>query len=115
MLELINVSKSFGSVRALDGVSAAFNRGEIHAVLGENGAGKSTLMNVLAGFASPDSGSIAIDGKPIPLGKPSFCRHSGIAMIHQELDLFPSLTVGDNIILGKPFVFTKENIDKFDF
>lgn len=103
MSELVveGLSKRYGTVRALENVSARFVSGEIHAVLGENGAGKSTLVGVLAGFVSPDSGSVALDGKPIPLGRPNECRHAGVAMVHQHFTLVPEFTVAENLALDR--------------
>jgi len=94
-----NLSKRYGSVRALRGVSATFIPGEIHAVLGENGAGKSTLMGVLAGFVTPDSGSVCYGEKPLPLGSPFDCRRAGVAMVHQHFKLVPDFTVEENLAL----------------
>lgn len=101
MLRADGLCKSFGVVRALSEVSAIFDDGEIHAVLGENGAGKSTLMAILAGFALPDSGQVSLDGSPIPLGQPFACRRLGIAMIHQHFTLVPQFTVGENLALAR--------------
>ncbi len=95
------LSKWYGSVRALEGVSATFQSGEIHAVLGENGAGKSTLMGVLAGFILPDSGSVDLNGQPLPVGSPSACRNAGIAMVHQHFMLVPEFTVAENLALDR--------------
>lgn len=100
MLTVRGISKSFGSVVALDGVSASFEPGNIHGVLGENGAGKSTLMNILSGFLRPDSGEVQLDGKPLPLGSPVECKHLGIAMIHQHFTLVPGFTVEENLALA---------------
>jgi ABC-type uncharacterized transport system ATPase subunit len=77
MLTVTSVSKSYGPVTALSDVSATFAPGEIHAVLGENGAGKSTLMGILAGFVVPDRGSVTLDGKEIPYGRPFECNGWG--------------------------------------
>jgi len=100
MLTVSKITKSYGALRALDGVSAEFREGEIHAVLGENGAGKSTLMNLLAGFTKPDSGSIKLDGKELPVGRPFECKRLGIAMIHQHFTLVPGFTVEENLALA---------------
>lgn len=95
-----DISKRYGPVQALDRVSARFVPGEIHAVLGENGAGKSTLMGVLAGFVEPDSGTVHLDGKPLPLGKPQECRSLGIELIHQHFALVPEFTVRESLALS---------------
>lgn len=96
-----HLSKRYGSIRALEDVSTAFQAGEIHAVLGENGAGKSTLMGVLAGFTTPDSGSVTLRGEPVPQGRPFDCRRAGIAMVHQHFMLVPEFTVAENLALDR--------------
>lgn len=100
-LRMESVSKSFGPTRALHQVSLEARAGEALALVGENGAGKSTLMKILSGAFRPDSGTLTVDGKPyVPQG-PSDARRAGIAMIYQELNLAPDLTVEDNILLGQ--------------
>lgn len=98
-LEAFEAAKTFGRLRALEGVTIRFRPGEVHALLGENGAGKSTLMNLCSGFLRPDSGSILLDGQAIPYGRPADCRQAGIAMIHQHFTLAPLLTVEENLAL----------------
>lgn len=100
MLNVERVSKSFGPVRALKDVSVEFLPGEVHAVLGENGAGKSTLMSVIAGFVSPDSGSVAIGGRTIPFGRPHDVKALGIKMVHQHFMLVGALSNAENFALG---------------
>ena len=100
MLTVDGVSKRYGTVQALHKVSASFLPGEIHAVLGENGAGKSTLMGVLAGFVTPDSGTVTLDGKPVPLGAPYETKRRGIAMVHQHFTLVGAFTVAENLALA---------------
>ncbi|RNL82577.1 sugar ABC transporter ATP-binding protein [Halostreptopolyspora alba] len=95
------VSKSFPGVRALTGVSFELRPGEVHALMGENGAGKSTLIKMLAGVHSPDSGSIEIDGHPVTVDSPQRAADLGIAVIHQELNLAPNLSVAQNLALGR--------------
>lgn len=99
-LEARGVSKSYGSVRALTEVSASFSGGEIHGILGENGAGKSTLMGILSGFVRPDSGAIALNGKPVPTGDPGACKALGVELIHQHFMLVPEFTVAENLSLA---------------
>ena len=99
LLQLSNVTKSFGAVRALKGVSFALHPGEVHAVVGENGAGKSTLVKILAGVYRPDMGSMKIDGKAVELHNPAQARHAGIAVIQQEPTLFPDLNVAENVFM----------------
>ena len=99
-LHIEGAAKRYGGVRALDGVELSVRAGEIHALLGENGAGKSTLMKVLAGAVQPDAGRMLLDGKPYAPRTPGEAREAGIAMIYQELNLCPHLSVIDNVTLG---------------
>jgi general nucleoside transport system ATP-binding protein len=101
MLSVSGVSKRFGSLEALKPLSVDFLPGEVHAVVGENGAGKSTLMNLLAGFLSPSSGSVTLNGKPLPVGDPQLCRTLGIEMIHQHFKLVPAFTIEENLMLSQ--------------
>jgi inositol transport system ATP-binding protein len=96
LLEVCNVSKSFPGVVALDQVSLSLERGSVHAVIGENGAGKSTLMKIIAGIYAPDVGELRLEGHPVRLGSPRDALQHGIAMIHQELNLMPSMSVAEN-------------------
>jgi ribose transport system ATP-binding protein len=95
------VSKRFGATRALDGVSLELGKGRALALIGENGAGKSTLMRVLSGALAPDGGSMELDGQAFAPSGPHAARHAGIAMIYQELNLAPDLSVMENIMLGQ--------------
>jgi ribose transport system ATP-binding protein len=99
-LKMVGVQKAFGATRALKNVSFELAPGEGHALIGENGAGKSTLMKILSGVYQPDAGSIEIDGAPFRPENPHHSRSGGIAMIYQELNLAPHLTVEENITLG---------------
>src|SRR5213080_1402821 len=99
-LSLTNISKRFGPTVALAGVSMRLEKGEVHALIGENGAGKSTLMNVLAGLLKPDEGAMEIDGESYFPSNPLEARAQGIALIHQELSLFPPLSVAENVMMG---------------
>jgi ribose transport system ATP-binding protein len=94
------VSKRFGATVALDAVDLTVNAGEVHALVGENGAGKSTLMKILSGALRPDAGEIRLDGEPFAPAGPLAARAAGVAMIYQELNLAPHLTVEENITLG---------------
>lgn len=96
LLQLSAITKSFGAVRALKGVSFDLQPGEVHALLGENGAGKSTLIKVITGAHQPDGGNIQLDGKKVPRLSPSIARDLGIACIYQQPALFPDLTVAEN-------------------
>ena len=100
LLELKNISKSFGPTKALSGVSFDLNRGEIHCLVGENGAGKSTLIKMLAGIHTPDAGEIYMDGKRVQVNSPSMSESLGISVVHQELMLCTDLTVAENMFLG---------------
>ena len=104
MLEVRSVTKTYGSVTALDDVSATFATGEIHAVLGENGAGKSTLMHIMSGFTKPDSGEVLLDGHLLVSQNPkSEIRNpkSAISMVHQHFTLVPAFTVQENLALAQ--------------
>jgi len=101
-LHIEKLTKTFPAVRALDGVSLRVRAGEVHALLGENGAGKSTLLRTLSGVLKPDSGTILIDGQAVTLRTPLEARRAGVAMIHQELQQVPELTVAQNMFLGRP-------------
>lgn len=100
-IEVEDVTKSYGSVRALTGVSLEVRRGEVHALLGDNGAGKSTLLKTLAGVIAPDSGTIRIDGKAMSFASPRAAQAAGIETVYQDLALAPSLTPGENLYLGR--------------
>ena len=101
MIELKNISKSYGGAQALDDVSLSVEFGKIHALLGENGAGKSTLMKVLSGAVQKDSGSIFIDGTERLINTPKKAREEGIAIIYHEFSLVPELTASENIFLNQ--------------
>jgi rhamnose transport system ATP-binding protein len=97
LLQLSDIRKSFGAVRALKGVSFDLQPGEVHALLGENGAGKSTLIKVITGAHSPDDGTLTVDGESLRSLTPSRARELGIACIYQQPALFPDLSVAENI------------------
>ena len=101
VLKMINISKSFPGVKALDQVSLSAYEGEVMALLGENGAGKSTLMKILSGVYKKDQGEILLDEKPLEVTSPLDAINKGIAIIHQELNLIPYLSVYENIFLGR--------------
>jgi rhamnose transport system ATP-binding protein len=100
VLEMEHVSKAFGATQALDDVSLALQRGEIHALLGENGAGKSTLIKIFTGIQQPDSGEFRLDGVPIQVSSPQDAQRFGVAAIYQEPMIFPDLSVAENIFIG---------------
>jgi rhamnose transport system ATP-binding protein len=97
LLELKNIAKSFGAVRALKGVSFDLHPGEIHALLGENGAGKSTLIKVVTGAHQPDSGTMTVNGTLVSRLTPASAHAQRIAAIYQQPALFPDLSVAENI------------------
>jgi len=101
LLRIDRVAKRFGPTIALDGVSLEVAAGEVHALIGENGAGKSTLMKVLSGAHRADTGSLTLDGQAFEPSDPLHARNSGVAMIYQELNLAPDLSVEENILLGR--------------
>ncbi|MBS1797177.1 MAG: ABC transporter ATP-binding protein [Acidobacteria bacterium] len=100
MLELKNITKTFGSVTANNDVSIRIEKGTIHAIVGENGAGKSTIMRIAYGFYKADSGEIFVDGKPVSIKSPQDAINLGIGMVHQHFMLVDTMSVGENIILG---------------
>ena len=101
MIELKNISKSYGGARALENVSLSVEFGKIHALLGENGAGKSTLMKILSGAVQKDSGSVYIEGVEREISTPKKAREEGIGIIYQEFSLVPELTASENIFLNQ--------------
>jgi len=101
MLEIKGVSKSFPGVRALHDVSFEVGAGEVHALVGENGAGKSTLMKVLSGVYASFGGEVLWEGRALRLRNPGEAAQRGIAIIHQELNLIPELTIAENLFLGR--------------
>lgn len=101
IVDLVNISKRFGAIQALQGAKLALYPGEVHALLGENGAGKSTLVKILGGIHRPDSGVVSLHGQPIDLHSPAQAQHLGIAVIHQEPTLFPDLNVAENVFMGR--------------
>jgi len=96
-----HISKAFPGVRALSDVSFELHKGEVVGLVGENGAGKSTLMRVLSGVYAPDEGEILIEGKPARFSSPKDAEMAGVAIIHQELSLVPSVSVMENILMGR--------------
>jgi ABC-type sugar transport system ATPase subunit len=101
LLEIDGIRKSYPGVVALAGVDLRVDAGEVHALLGENGAGKSTLMKVIAGAVRPDEGSMKLDGHPLAPASPEDARTAGIGSVYQDLSLVPSLSVGENVLLGR--------------
>ena len=100
-IELSSITKRFGSVLANDHVDLRVKAGTVHALLGENGAGKTTLMNILYGLTSPDEGDIRVHGRLVSFASPSAAIAARIGMVHQHFMIAPSLTVAENILIGR--------------
>jgi ABC-type sugar transport system ATPase subunit len=111
-IKVHEVSKSFAGNQALKNVSMELKSGEIHCLVGENGAGKSTIIKILAGQYQPDVGHLLLDESLIHLGNPRDARNHGIAVIHQELQLIPDMTIAENISLGQWPLHKTGMIDK---
>jgi len=101
LLEVVNLSKSFGGVKALIGVSLYARRGEVTSIVGDNGAGKSTLIKCVTGVINADSGEMKIDGKRVSFHSPEEARAAGIETVYQDLSLIPDLRVWENFFLGR--------------
>jgi ABC-type sugar transport system ATPase subunit len=101
LLEMRGISKHFLGVQALQDVALTVDRGEVLALVGENGAGKSTLIKILSGAQRPDAGEVLIDGEPVHLHTPVDSERYGIATVYQELNLFPALSVAENLLFGR--------------
>lgn len=99
-LEMKDVYKRFGGVRALQGASLEVSAGEVHGLLGPNGSGKSTLNKVLSGTVNPDQATISIDGSPVRITKPMDAHREHVASVYQQLSLVPDLSILDNLLLG---------------
>lgn len=100
ILAMLGISKAFPGVQALKEVDFDLIAGEVHALVGENGAGKSTLMKILGGVYQPDQGSITLKGRMVPIHNPREAGERGISIVHQELNLFPNLSIAENIFGG---------------
>ena len=98
-IELKNIHKAFGSNEVLKGVNLTLKSGEVHALMGENGAGKSTLMNILTGIHKQDKGEIFVDGQEVSFKNPLEAEAHGIAFIHQELNIWPNLSILENLFM----------------
>lgn len=107
VVELQNVTKEYYETPAISGVTWDLKQGEIHALLGENGAGKSTLMKMVSGVVRPTHGQVVINGEACDLASPADAMNRGIAMVFQETNLVPSMTVGQNLFLGEESTFNK--------
>jgi len=101
VLQLTDVSKSFGAIRALNDVSLSLDAGEVLGLMGDNGAGKSTLVKIIAGNFPPTTGDIRIDGHPVHFNRPVEAREKGIEVVYQDLALCNNLTAAANVFLGR--------------
>src|SRR5262245_742770 len=101
IVSMREVTRRFGPVLANDRVSLDVRAGEVHALVGENGAGKSTLMKVLYGLHPPQSGTIEVDGHAVRIDSPAAAMKLGLGMVHQHFLLVDTLTVAENIVLGR--------------
>lgn len=111
LLELRGFSKSYGENRVLEGVSLAFQAGEIHALVGENGAGKSTLIRCCTGLVKSEQGTLLYQGRPVLLADPGRARELGIRAVHQEGELFPDLSLAENLMHAEGTSGNPWNID----
>lgn len=100
-IETVDLSKTYGNVKALDGMTHVFDAGRIHALMGKNGSGKSTLVKMLSGVIQPTRGEVHIAGEPVSFRGPTDAFAKGIVTVHQELSLVPQLSVAENIYLGR--------------
>ena len=100
LLEARDISKYFGAVVALEGVSLTVRAGQINCLLGDNGAGKSTLIKTLSGVHPPDEGTLAIDGEPVRFDSPRDALNAGIATVYQDLSVMPLMSISRNFFLG---------------
>ncbi|MEV8373325.1 sugar ABC transporter ATP-binding protein [Kribbella sp. NPDC056861] len=112
LVRMSRIGKRYGGVQACREVDFSLGTGEVHALLGENGAGKSTLMKILSGDVTGYDGVIEINGERVTFGGPTDAQAAGIAMIHQELDLVPGLSVVDNIFLGRELRTRLRTVDR---
>jgi simple sugar transport system ATP-binding protein len=101
LLELKNIAKHFGAIRALDGVSFSIEPGDVVGLMGDNGAGKSTLVKILAGNYDPTGGDYLIDGQPVHFHKPLDARRAGIEVVYQDLAICDNLSAAANVFLGR--------------
>src|SRR5262245_56178625 len=100
-LSFVGITKNYGGVHALRGVSFDVAPGEVHAVVGANGAGKSTLMKILTGVVQPDEGEVRLDGRTLRIRSPLEAHHHGFGLVPQETTLCDNLSVAENLFLGR--------------
>ena len=114
LIDVQNISKQFGSVIALSGVSMAVWPGEVHCLLGDNGAGKSTLIKTLSGVHQPTEGQILIDGEPVVMSSPRDALDRGIATVYQDLAMIPLMSITRNFFMGREFGRGRSPFGRFD-
>jgi simple sugar transport system ATP-binding protein len=114
LVELIDVSKNFGSVQALEGISLAVRGGEVCCLLGDNGAGKSTLIKILSGVHQPSSGELRVDGEPVRFASPRHALDRGIATVYQDLAMVPLMSITRNFFMGREPVKGRGPLQRFD-
>jgi len=114
LIEMVNISKTFGAVVALRRVDLAIAPGEVIGLVGDNAAGKSTLMKILAGAYTTDTGEIRLEGRPVVFDGPIAARSAGIEMIYQDFALIPELTVTQNIFLGREATVVRAGLALLD-
>jgi erythritol transport system ATP-binding protein len=112
LLEARGISKNYGGVRALKEVTFTAYRGKVNVLVGENGAGKSTLMKILSGAEQPTGGEILLDGEAVELASPRDAQARGIGIIHQELSLFPNLSIAENMFAGRELRRGRRFVDR---
>lgn len=113
LVQMRGISKAFSGNRVLENVEFEILPGEVHALMGENGAGKSTLMKILTGIYERDAGTVLVRGKEVHFKNTKEAEHTGIAVIHQELNIIPYLSVTENMFLGKELTIGKTGIIKY--
>lgn len=104
ILDIQNITKTFPGVKALNNVCMQVKRGSVHALVGENGAGKSTLIKILTGVYHADDGCFYFKGQKANIKTPLEAQHMGLSVVHQELKLSETLTIAENVFLGRPFM-----------
>ena len=114
LIDVQNISKQFGSVIALSGVSMAVLPSEVHCLLGDNGAGKSTLIKTLSGVHQPSAGQILIEGRPVQLGSPRDALDRGIATVFQDLAMIPLMSITRNFFMGRELTKGSGPARRFD-
>ena len=101
LIDAAGIEKSYPGVKALKGVDFQMRRGEIHALMGENGAGKSTLIKILTGLEQPQAGTIVVDGRSVAFVGVADAEGCGISTVYQEVNLIPTLSVAENLLMGR--------------